>query len=281
MQLLRQSHHDVLVVGGYGVFAAQAAIAWSRLTRRAYVVHSESHFGKARQGWKRTVKGAILPQVIGRAAAGLAAGTAAAEYLQAYGLPRERIRIFPNTIDVAAYRERAAEARARADELGLPERYALYVGRLSPEKGVEDLAAAIRLAGDAAPPVVVAGDGPLADALPSSVKRLGFVQPSHLPALYARAERVVVPSRFETWGVVVNEALACGTPVVATSAVGAAADLIVDGVNGIVVPPRDPVALAAALTAPAPAGDPAAGRLDEWDYDFAVAQFVEAMELSA
>jgi glycosyltransferase involved in cell wall biosynthesis len=283
--LLRRGRYDALVIGGYAVFTEQAAIAFARLTRTPYLIHSESHHGKSRSVAKRVAKRALLPPVIGGAAAGLAVGSRAAEYLATYGLPRERIRIFPNTIDVPAYAEAARVARAHAGEirerLALPERFALFVGRLVEAKGVRELLAA-RRTGDAVPPLVVAGDGPLRGEVEASpgVTMLGFRQPSELIEIYALAERTVVPSLTEPWGVVVNEALACGSAVVASDAVGAAYDLVRPGREGLIVRAGDVGALAEALRAPVPKLEPPAGPVGRWDYDFAVAQFHEAIEIA-
>jgi D-inositol-3-phosphate glycosyltransferase len=90
---------------------------------------------------------------------------------------------------------------------------------------------------------VVAGDGPLRDRVPGGQ---GFVPNEELQALYARAAVVACPSRREGFGVACLEAMAHGRPVVATS-VGGLRDLVVDGATGLVVPPRDPQALRAAL----------------------------------
>jgi glycosyltransferase involved in cell wall biosynthesis len=115
----------------------------------------------------------------------------------------------------------------------------LYAGRLSPEKGIEELVAAANGLS-----LVVAGDGPLRAQVPGA---LGFVPHDELQRLYSRAAVVVCPSRREGFGVTCLEAMAHGRPVVA-SAVGGLTDLVVDGETGLLVPPRDPVALRAALT---------------------------------
>jgi glycosyltransferase involved in cell wall biosynthesis len=91
--------------------------------------------------------------------------------------------------------------------------------------------------------LVVAGDGPLRARVPSA---RGFVPNDELQALYARAAVVACPSRREGFGVACLEAMAHARPVVATS-VGGLRDLVVDGHTGLVVPPRDPEALRAAL----------------------------------
>ena len=148
--------------------------------------------------------------------------------------------------------ERAA-ARDRAGASG-DDFLALFVGRLEREKGLDVLLDAWRRA-DLGPRaiLVLAGEGTLArriDAGGTRVRRLGPVTRSDLPALYAAADVLVLPSirtakTKETWGLVCNEAMHQGTPVIATDLVGAVAGgLVRDGRNGLVVPAGNPVELA-------------------------------------
>lgn len=285
--LLARARPDLLVVGGYAVFAEQVALALAPALRIPFLLHSETHALKPRREWVRQAKQTVLPRVLRRAAGGLAAGTAAAEYLTAHGIPQERIRIFPNTIDVDGYRTAAEGARARADEIrarhGLPERYVLFAGRLVEAKGLPELLAALERLGDEAPALVVAGAGPL-EALVRTrpgVHAVGFQSREQLIELYALADRCAVPSRDEPWGVVVNEALACGCPVICSGAVGAAVDLVRDEVDGWIVPTGDLAALAAALVAPRPTGDVSRGPIAGWTYEFGVEQFLEAAALGS
>ena len=131
----------------------------------------------------------------------------------------------------------------------------LFVGRLEREKGVETLMDAWRLAalgGDAT--LVLAGAGPVKPGGPG-ITALGPVPRDRLPALYAGADALVLPSiRTETflepWGLVVNEAMHQGTPVIASDAVGAVAGgLVRDGRNGLVAPAGDSRALATRIQA--------------------------------
>jgi glycosyltransferase involved in cell wall biosynthesis len=276
----------MLVIGGYAVFAEQVAIAYARATREPYMLHVESHLGKPRRDAVARVKAAVLPQVIGAAAAGLAVGSAARRYLEAYGLARDRVRILPNTIDVAEYGRAAEAARQRSTdirrELRLPDRYILFVGRLVEAKGLPELLAAHASLGPDRPQLLVAGEGPLRDTVEAAhgVTLLGFQSTPRLIELYALADRLVVPSRDEPWGVVVNEGLACGTPVVASNAVGAAEDLIRDGIDGRIVPSGDVQALAGALTAPLPRVDATSSPIGSWTYEFGVDQFHEALKIA-
>ncbi|HYJ72534.1 MAG TPA: glycosyltransferase family 4 protein, partial [Actinomycetota bacterium] len=153
----------------------------------------------------------------------------------------------------------AAVAAARGGEP--PARAFLYLGRLVTDKGIDTLAEGYRSYRAAAAdpwPLLVGGTGPFASHLAGSagVDMLGFVQPDDLPGLLARAGCLVLPSRFEPWGVVVHEAAAAGLPVVASSASGAASRLVVDGYNGVIVPPGSPQALARALARISGSSDP-------------------------
>jgi len=138
-----------------------------------------------------------------------------------------RVELIPSGVDLP---------REVGEEASPPE--VLYAGRLSAEKGVLELVEAT-----AGMKLVVAGDGPLRDRVPQA---RGFVPPDELQRLYGRAAVVACPSRREGFGVACLEAMAHGRPVVA-SAVGGLKDLVVDGETGLLVPPRDPRALRAAL----------------------------------
>jgi glycosyltransferase involved in cell wall biosynthesis len=286
VSVVLESEPDLLVIGGYAVFAEQVAIGLARAKGIPYILHSESHLLKPRSNVVRAAKRALLPAVVAGASAGLAVGSAAARYLAAYGLHPGRVRIFPNTIDVAGYTAAAASARARAAEIraarNLPDRFHLFAGRLVEVKGVRDFLAARDRCGDAAPLAVFAGDGPLAGELKAArnVSHVGFQQRDSFIEQFALAEGTVVPTLSEPWGVVVNEALACGSPVIASDAVGAAEDLVRDGVNGRVYPAGDVAALAAVLQMPPPPGDPSRGRIERWTYDFALEQFLEAVRIA-
>ena len=163
--------------------------------------------------------------VLRRARLVIAASNSLAELARVLGA--RDVRVIPSGVDLPPDVGQEAEP---------PE--VLYAGRLSPEKGILDLLAAAHDLG-----LVIAGDGPLRARVPGA---LGFVSHDELDRLYARAAVVACPSHREGFGVACLEAMAHARPVVATG-VGGLRDLVVDGETGIVVPPRDPAALRAAL----------------------------------
>jgi teichuronic acid biosynthesis glycosyltransferase TuaC len=189
---------------------------------------------------------------LARAAGVVAVSRALADEVAALGVPRDRISIVMNGVDAALFhvRDRAAARR----DLGLPDGpLALYVGNLKPEKGVLELAAAWEQVARALPDARLAlvGGGPLRTALETALPpRATLVGPQPLeavPTWMAACDVLVLPSHVEGTPNAVLEALACGRRVVA-SAVGGVPDLITSDTVGALVPPRDPDALAAALT---------------------------------
>jgi glycosyltransferase involved in cell wall biosynthesis len=119
----------------------------------------------------------------------------------------------------------------------------LYVGRLVPVKNISELAKAYRLYREKSEKtwsLRIAGTGPLTDDLKKipGVELLGFVQPDDLPGVMKAARCLVLPSLWEPWGVVVQEAAAAGLPVIASYNCGAVTSYLHDGVNGYIVPPR-------------------------------------------
>jgi glycosyltransferase involved in cell wall biosynthesis len=162
-------------------------------------------------------------------------------------LRRARIVVCASTALAADVRALGAcEVRVIPSGVDLPDEVAeseepphvLYVGRLSEEKGVRELAEAAR-----GLPLVVVGDGPLRNLVPETV---GFVPHDELGPYYERAAVVCVPSHREGYGVVAREAMAYSRAVV-TTGVGGLADAIENGITGLVVPPGDSAALRAAL----------------------------------
>ncbi|HEX4494691.1 MAG TPA: glycosyltransferase [Thermoanaerobaculia bacterium] len=181
----------------------------------------------------------------------LGTGTLTLDYLRAFGVPDERIGLFPYAVDVDGFRDGSrlspAGRAAVRERLGVPPaaRVVLGLAKLNEREAPWDLLRAFARIAEDDVWLVLAGDGPARPALEEFARRLprvrfpGYVPYPELPALYAAVDLFVHAVREERWGVSVQEALACGLPVVASSRVGAGHDLIVAGDNGFVYPAGD------------------------------------------
>lgn len=174
----------------------------------------------------------------------LAIGRCNRDYYVDHGVPAERIFSMPYAVDNRFFAVRAEAASRRRDELrrelGIrpAQPVLLYSGKLTARKCPELLAAAWGRAhwGGDEPALLFVGDGAMREAVrraaPTAIFA-GFRNQSELPAFYDLADLLVIPSRREPWGLVVNEAMACGTAVVASDEVGAAHDLVGPETGGI------------------------------------------------
>lgn len=260
-RLKRFAPHAVLC-GGYNYPASWEALSWTRRNGARFILWSESNSFDARSGqpWIEALKSRFLR----RCDRFVVPGTSSLQYLLSRGSPRERITVAPNAVDNAGFRKQAIGMRGRDGEfrrrLRVPPRFFLFVGRLVKEKGVFDLLESYsKLGAELRSKVglVFAGDGAArmkleeaaAGIQPGEVCFPGFMHREELAGLYATADALVLPTHSDPWGLVVNEAMACGLPVIVSSVAGCAADLVEDGWNGYVVPPRDPRRLANALDA--------------------------------
>jgi glycosyltransferase involved in cell wall biosynthesis/GT2 family glycosyltransferase len=292
---------DVVVVSGWSTFSAQAAIAWSRARKIPYVLVVESHDEGPRPGWRRTVKGTVVPPIVRGAAGALVTGTLARRSLIARGATAERVRVFANTIDVRAFGERADRLATRRVELreefgvGPDDVVVLSVARLVPEKAHDVLVRAVASAQEPCLVLVLAGEGPERDRLELLAAELGarLVLAGDRPwdrivEAYVAADVFALLSRREPWAVVVNEAAACGLPLVLCDRVGAAHDLLRDGENGVLVAADDVEAAASALRRLATdaeerrrMGARSRELVRDWGYEPSVEGFVAAVQEAA
>jgi glycosyltransferase involved in cell wall biosynthesis len=189
-------------------------------------------------------------------------GRSSQEYLIAYGVPPRLVFKAPNAVDNDLFAAGAAAARRDAEKqraaLHLPTRYFLFVGRLIREKGIFDLLdayASLEEVTRANVALVFVGEGPERDELgsraanisPGSIRVAGFTQREQLAAYYGLAEALIFPTYSDPWGLVVNEAMVCGLPIICTEVAGCVADLVCSGHNGLVTKPGDVAALTSAL----------------------------------
>jgi glycosyltransferase involved in cell wall biosynthesis len=257
---------DAAMVVGWNRKSSWQAIRACRHRGVPVLMRGDSHLLTPRPRWKKLAKRlpyrVLLPRLDGH----LYVGQRNRAYLAYYGVPPTRLFFVPHCVDVeffsASCRRAVATGRVAElrRELGVPaESFVfLFVGRLTAVKRPQDfIDACARLIGDAHRPEVhgvVVGDGPLRPQLEARVRArrrqfhfAGFRNQSELPAIYAAANALVLPSAGETWGLVVNEAMACGLPAIVSDGVGCWPDMIDPGRTGRTYAAGDVAALAAAM----------------------------------
>lgn len=301
LRALRALRPDVCVIAGWSTFASQAAIVWCRRHGVPYVLHVESNDHDRRSGWRRRVKSVVADPVVAGAAHVLVVGSLARESVVARGADPARVSVFANTIDVEEFgsaAERLAPQREtlRAElGLGRDDVAILCVARLSLEKALDTLVRAVAAADDPRLVLVLVGGGPERERLVELARSHGvrLVLPGDIPwsrivERYVAADVFALVSTHEPWGVVVNEAAACGLSLVLSDRVGAAADLLVDGENGVLVPAGDVAAVTRAIGALAddPGFRAAAGAasrriVSTWGYGPSVDAFVAAVRAAS
>jgi 1,2-diacylglycerol 3-alpha-glucosyltransferase len=249
---------EVVAVPGWSDACALRALRWCALNGRRAVLMSESaRDDRPRRRWPEAAKSRILALC----GAALVGGAPHGAYVQTLGFPAGAIFDGYDAVDNAHFADGAATARRNAAErrreLGLPERYLLASSRFVETKNLYRLIDAYDLYRRSASgrhwKLVLLGDGRLRASLVRQICRRGllkelilpgFKQYDELPAYYGLAGAFVHASTTEQWGLVVNEAMAAGLPVLLSNRCGCVPDLVRDGVNGFTFDPYDVEALA-------------------------------------
>jgi glycosyltransferase involved in cell wall biosynthesis len=255
---------DVVVLSGYVHPTIYMAAYWCQKHGVPYAIASETtvrstHLTGPRWYLKKIVAGWLVK----RMAFGLPTGREAAEYFHTLGATDKPMYFFPNTPDTTLIVNEAESIKCRDGgnalraSIGIPVNVPiiLFVGRMIEAKRPLDLVHAFRKLRPEAGGVVLVmvGDGELLPAVKAAAAGLPVIFTGWLKdtvittGLMAISRVLVLPSQHETWGAVVNESMAAGTPVVASNRVGAAIEMIESGVTGFVYPVGDVDALAEAL----------------------------------
>jgi glycosyltransferase involved in cell wall biosynthesis len=264
---LRRTRFDALWVHGYSRWVNWVAIACAKARGLKVFVRDEATSDSAQRSALRQRAKRLFFFVFGQFVDGfLAIGSDNRDYFVSQGIRPTQIFMMPYCVDNDFFAARArAAAPARAElraslglEAGRP--IILFASKFEPRKRPRDLLAAYQLllkksTGRPMPYLLFAGDGELRSSIESEarsadlegVRFLGFRNQTELPALYDLCDVFVLPSVDEPWGLVINEVMAVGRPIVASDRVGCARDLVQDGVHGMKFRAGDVSALADAL----------------------------------
>ena len=247
---------DVIVVPGWSYIYAISSLVWSLRTGTPAVVMSESTEWDER---RTPVKEWVKRQLVSLFSSALVGGQPHASYLHKLGMAKNRIFTGYDAVDNSYFETQADAIRRQAPEIrsryGLPDEYFLASARFIEKKNLPRLIEAYHLylqqaksntPGSKTWNLVLLGDGPLRESLEAQLSSLdlhgfvqmpGFKQYPDLPAYYGCAKAFIHASTTEQWGLVVNEAMASGLPVLVSNRCGCACDLVHSGVNGFTFDP--------------------------------------------
>ena len=305
---LEQARPDVVAVNGWNNFGSLISANCCVHRGIPMIVMSESsRQDEPRTWWKEAIK----RRIAGLYSAALVGGQRHVEYLAELGMPRERIFTGYDVVDNRYFRHKAEEVRSQRSEVRqkyvLPENYFLASARFIEKKNLARLGQAYaeyrrrsevrsqksEVGNDNAPwDLVVLGDGPLKADLCRLISDLrldehvhlpGFKPYEELPVYYALANAFVHASTTEQWGLVVNEAIASGLPVIVSNRCGCAPELV-NG-NGFTFDPTNEDELATRLLEMASLSDEERKQLGDNSYriaaNFAPERFGEGLERAA
>lgn len=247
---LRRFRPDAIISSELGMRTIFAAL-YKRLhgNVRLVVWATLSEHTESDRGFMRTI---IRPRLLRYADAVLVNGASGARYVTRLGVPRERVTLAPYTTDVAAF-ERTQRVAATSPVVRL-----LFAGMFVERKGLMPFLTALRrwsqLHPDCRVQFDIAGDGPLRPQLEAfegtanlTVRILAAVAYDRLPELYSHADIFVLPTLADEWGVVVNEAMAAGLPVLGSRHSQAVEELVAENETGWTFTPENENTLSEAL----------------------------------
>lgn len=264
-ELIRTGGFDAFIVSGWYLKAYWQAVRACRRYKVPVLVRGDSQLATPRSRLKRVVKAMTHRWLVRQFDGFLVVGQRNRQYLEHYGVPPTCLFPAPHFVDNAWFEAQARMSSAERDAIravwgaGPRTLVALFVGKLIVKKRPGDMLHAMhhlacQCAGTQMLAVLV-GAGELEVQLRAEAQRLnvaaqflGFKNQTELPACYAAADVLVLPSDGgETWGLVVNEAMACGLPAIVSDAVGCAPDLVTAGETGFNYPVGDAARLADCL----------------------------------
>lgn len=258
---LWNGHHDAIIIHGYISITNWFAFLGAWLTRTPILFRGETILRPNQPRFRQVMKYLYLKFLFSKIDAFLPIGTRSREFYFAYGVTENRMFLTPYSVDNEFFITQMKIWHKRKEEikkgLSISEDtpVILYASKITKRKNPMDLLIAFaQLRQKAA--LVFVGDGELRLILESYVKDksianvffTGFKNQTELPKYYAAADIFVLPSSYEPWGLVVNEAMCYALPIITTDTVAASADLVYHGKNGFIYPASNVDKLAKYLT---------------------------------
>ncbi len=258
---IRRHEFDAIWVHGWSHATSVIAMLAAFAAGVPVLMRGETNLLPVLPKWKRSLKPAILKPLFRQTSAFLAIGQNNADFYHAQEIPKERVFVVPYAVDNDFFTAAAAALPPKSQlkrELGLPSDLpvVLFCGKLTSVKRPMDLLRAFEKVVRTCPAILLfVGDGILRGELElyAATQRIpnvhfaGFRNQTELPRYFGAGDAFVLPSGSEPWGLVVNEAMNFGIPIICSDQVGCAADLVKQGENGYVFPVGDLEALAGAL----------------------------------
>lgn len=247
---------DVIICGGWHHYTYWLALAYARITKTRFLIWSESTLKDERASSQ--IKDKLKRWIVNQASGYIVPGKAQKDYLTYFGASQEKIWIACNAVDTIftlSAESKSEQQQVWKQKLNLGGCVILFVGRLIDEKGIPELLQAFTLLSQDNVTLAIVGSGASLEKYQNycQQKKLeniiftGFKSEDELVKYYAAADIFVFPTRSDPWGLVLNEAMAAGLPIVCSTAAGAADDLIKQEINGLIVPSCDVTSLAKAL----------------------------------
>ncbi len=257
LRWLRKRQFDIIVIGGYSSPTEILAILYMRLRGIPFVLSADGGFAvKGESAIRKKIKQIL----IGSASHWLASGKGTAEFLEFYGADSERTFLYPFTSvengDIMPEALEEPEKGSYKRILGLDgKQVVLSIGQFIPRKGFDILLDAWNRLPHDNDMLAVIGGGPLkaqytdiiSDLQIKNIMLLDFMKKKELLEWYRAADLFVLPTRYDIWGLVINEAMAQGLPVISTSGALAGLELVYQGCNGYIVPINEAGALASCI----------------------------------
>ena len=245
---LRRHSYDALMVGGHNHATYVIGMLAARVLGIPVLMRCDTHLLLHRSRLKRALRKPIMGFLYNHiCSVCLAIGTRNREFYQYHNVPEERVKLVPFSVDNSSFiaaAEAITDRSAVRRKLGLPvgKPLILFASKLTARKRPMDLISAFNRISQQGIEAALAfvGSGELEPTLREYAARhkledvyfFGFQNQSELPNFYAAAELFVFPSENEPWGLVLNEVMCAGLPVVVTKEIGAVPDLVVNGSNG-------------------------------------------------